>query len=67
MKKSVVNTALGLIALATMSFAASHAQADHNVPQRFNTPYGHNWEQRSDYGPRHDQHDNPRLGEIYAH
>lgn len=66
MKKSVVNTTLGLIALATMSFAASHAQANHDSPQRFDTPYGHNWEERGDYRPRHSQHDNRRVAEINA-
>lgn len=66
MKKSVVNTTLGLIALATMSFAASHAQANHDAPQRFDAPYGHNWQERDDYRPRHNQHDNYRLAEINA-
>ena len=32
MKKSVVNTTLGLIALATMSFAASHALMAQALP-----------------------------------
>lgn len=66
MKKSVVNTTLGLIALATMSFAASHAQANHDTPQRFDAPYGHNWQERDDYRPRHNQHNNYRLAEINA-
>lgn len=66
MKKSVTNTTLGLIALATMSFAASHAQANHDTPQRFDTPYGQNWTERGDYGPRHGQRANHRLAEINA-
>lgn len=66
MKKSAVNTTLGLIALATMSFAASHAQAKHDQPQRFDTPYGHTWEERDDYRPRHSQHDDHRIAEINA-
>ena len=68
MKKSVVNTTLGLIALATMSFAASHAQANHDTPQRIDAPYGgQSWQERGDYRPRHNQHDNHRLAEINAH
>lgn len=66
MKKSVVNTTLGLVALATMSFAASHAQANHDSTQRIDRPYGHHWEERGDYGPRHGQRPNHRLGEINA-
>lgn len=67
MKKSVVNTTLGLIALATMSFAASHAQASHDTSQRFDAPYGiQNWQERGGYHPRHFQHDNQRLAEINA-
>lgn len=68
MKKSVVNTTLGLIALATMSFAASHAQAKHDHPQRFDTPYGQNWEDDDDddYRPLQSQHDNHRIAEINA-
>ena len=66
MKKSVVNTTLGLIALATMSFAASHAQAKHDQPQRFDPPYGHHWEDDDDYRPRHNQHDDHRIAEINA-
>ena len=67
MKKSVTNTTLGLIALATMSFAASHAQANHDSPQRFDTPYGQTWQEREDYGPRHGQRANQhRLAEINA-
>lgn len=66
MKKSVVNTTLGLIALATMSFAASHAQANHETPQRFDAPYGRNWQERGDYRPRQGQHNNRRLVEINA-
>ena len=67
MKKSVVNTTLGLIALATMSFAASHAQANHDTPQRYDAPYGgQHWQERGDYRPRHNQHDNQRLAEINA-
>lgn len=66
MKKSVTNTTLGLIALATMSFAASHAQANHDHPQRFDRPYDHNWEDRDDHRPRHSQHDNHFIREINA-
>lgn len=66
MKKSVVNTTLGLIALATMSFAASHAQASHDHPQRFDRPYGHNWEDRHDHRTRHSQHDSHFIREINA-
>lgn len=68
MKKTVTNTALGLIALATMSFAASHAQARHDDhPQRFDTSYGHYWEEkRDDYRPRHGNHNAHRFAEINA-
>lgn len=67
MKNSVTNTTLGLIALATMSFAASNVQASHDTPQRFNAPYGQTWNERGDYGPRHGQRANQqRLGEINA-
>ncbi len=67
MKKSVVNTTLGLIALATMSFAASHAQANHDAPQRFDAPYDQSWHDRRDHGLRHGQRINQqRVAEINA-
>ena len=66
MKQSVINTTLGLIALATMSLAASHAQANHDTSQRYDRPYGHNWEEREHYRPRHSQQDNHRIAEINA-
>lgn len=64
MKKSVTNTALGLIALATMSVAAGNAQANHDHSPRFDRHYGQSWEGR-DYGPRHEQRANQqRIAEI---
>ena len=64
MKSSVINTTLGLIALATMSFATSNAQAN-DTPQRFNTPYGQTWNGQGGYGPRHAYRLNQsRLAEI---
>jgi len=75
MKSYTINTTLGLIALATMSFAASNAQAN-DTPERFNTPYGQTysqtwggqtWNGRGNYGPRHAQRANQqRLAEIDA-
>lgn len=57
MKKSVTNTTLGLIALATMSFAASNAQANHDNASRFDRGYG----------PRHGQRVNQQhIAEINA-
>lgn len=67
MKKSVTNTTLGLIALATMSFAASHAQANHDTPQRFDQHHGQSWQDRGDYGPRQGHRVNQqRIAEINA-
>ena len=76
MKNSTINTTLGLIALATMSFAASNAQANHDSPERFDTRYGQtygqtwggqNWNGQGNYGPRRMQRANQqRLGEIDA-
>ena len=66
MKQSVIHTTLGLIALATMSLAASHAQANHDTPQRFDTPYGHNWEEREHDRPRYSQQDDNFIAEIHA-
>lgn len=66
MKKSVVNTTLGLVALATMSFAARHVQANHDHPQRFDRPNGHHWEEHGNYGQRHGQRPNHLLAEINA-
>lgn len=64
MKKSVVNTTLGLIALATMSFAASHAQANHDDSRRYDAPYDHTWQER-EFGYRHEHRSNrQRLAEI---
>lgn len=66
MKKSVINTTLGLIALATMGFAASHAQANHDAPQRFDTPYGQTWNERG-HQPRQAQRASQhRLAQINA-
>lgn len=71
MKSSTINTTLGLIALATMSFAASNAQAN-DTQERFNTPYGQTWSGqtrngRGNYGPRHAQRANQqRLAEVDA-
>lgn len=66
MKKSVINTTLGLIALATMSFAASHAQANHDDSRRYDAPSGHAWQER-EFGYRHEQRSNrQRLAEINA-
>ena len=57
MKKSVTNTTLGLIALATMSFAASNVQANHDNSSRYDR----------DYGPRHGQRVNQQhIAEINA-
>ena len=67
MKKSATNTALSLIALATMSFAASHAQANHDTPSRYDQHYGQSWQDRGDYGPRHGQRVNQQqIAEINA-
>ena len=67
MKKTVINTTLALVALGTMSFATSNAQARHDHPQRFDPPYGHHhWEDDDDYRPRHNQHDDHRIAEINA-
>lgn len=68
MKKSVSNTTLGLLALATMSFAASNAQASHDHhQQRFDQHYGQSWQDRDDYGSRQAQRVNQqRMGEINA-
>lgn len=66
MKKSVTNTTLGLIALATMSFAASHAQANPDTPQHFAPHYGQSWQDWDD-GPRYGQHVyQPRQINMYA-
>lgn len=63
MKKSIINTTLGLIALATMSVAASHAQANHDN-SRF---YGPSLHERGDYGQRHGGRINQqRIAEINA-
>lgn len=65
MKKSVTNTTLGLIALATMSFAASNAQANHDDMSRYDRQYGQSWQDRGDYAPRHGQRVNQqRMAEI---
>ena len=67
MKKTVTNTTLGLIALATMSFAASNAQANHDHPQRFEQHHDHGqyWQDRGDYAPQHNQRVNQqRIAEI---
>lgn len=73
MKSSTINTTLGLIALATMSFAASNAQANHDTTERFNTPYygqpsyGQPSNGQWGYGRRHAQRANQqRLTEIDA-
>lgn len=67
MKKSITQTALGLIALATMSFAASNAQANHDHPQRFDQHYGQSWQGRGDYAPRQGQRvSQQRMAEINA-
>ena len=68
MKKSLTNTTLGLIALATMSFAASNAQASHDHhQQRYDQHYGQSWQDRDEYGPRHNQRVNQQLiAEINA-
>lgn len=75
MKSYTINTTLGLIALATMSFAASNAQAN-DTPERFSTPYGQTysqtwsgqtWNGRGNYGPRNAQQANQqRLAKIDA-
>lgn len=67
MKKTVTNTTLGLIALATMSFAASNAQANHDNSSRYDQHYGQSWQDRGDHGPRHGQRVNQqRLADINA-
>lgn len=79
MKSSTINTTLGLIALATMSFAASNAQANHDTPQRFDPPYnqtygqtwnnqGQVWNGRGNFGRRYaaQRAYQQRLAEIDA-
>lgn len=62
MKNTVINTTLGLIALATMTFAAGGAQANHDTPQA----YGQTWNERG-HQPRQAQRaSQQRLAQINA-